>query len=66
VTSLAHVNNAYNISLFHYRGMGGDTGHVLIGFETDDAAILEAKLAPSYDFTRITSQAAQVFLGMHS
>ncbi len=63
---LAHVNNAYNISLFHYRGMGGDTGHVLIGFETDDAAILEAKLAPSYDFTRITSQAAQVFLGMHS
>jgi len=63
---LAHINDAWNISLFHYRGMGGDTGHVLIGFETNDADALESKLATSYDFTRITSQAAQVFLGQNS
>lgn len=61
---LQHINDAWNISLFHYRGMGGDTGHVLIGFETDESATLEAKLATSYDFIRITSQAAQIFLGL--
>ncbi len=61
---LAHINDDYNISLFHYRGMGGDTGHVLIGFETNDTTNLEAKLATSYDFTRITSEAAEVFLGI--
>jgi threonine dehydratase len=63
---LEHIKDSYNISLFHYRGMGGDTGHVLIGFETSDGAALEAKLATAYDFTRVTSQAAEVFLGLAS
>ena len=35
------MNSNWNISLFHYRGLGGDTGKVLLGIEvpTDDKKI---------------------------
>lgn len=52
-----------NISLFHYRGQGGDTGKVLIGFEAPDALKLDAQLAGTgYEYTLVTSKAAHVFL----
>ena len=30
---LSKMSGEWNISLFHYRGLGGDTGKVLIGVE---------------------------------
>lgn len=30
---LSRMNSNWNISLFHYRGLGGDTGKVLLGIE---------------------------------
>jgi threonine dehydratase len=30
---LSRMSNSWNISLFHYRGLGGDTGKVLLGIE---------------------------------
>jgi threonine dehydratase len=41
---LEAVSGTWNISLFHYRGQGGDEGSVLIGFETTDKKKLEAAL----------------------
>jgi threonine dehydratase len=38
------VVNAWNISLFHYRGLGGDEGSVLIGFEAPGKRALEQAL----------------------
>lgn len=61
---LKNIGGSWNISLFHYRGMGGDTGQVLIGFETTATAELEAKLQlANYAFTRVDSIAATTFLG---
>jgi threonine dehydratase len=42
---LKAVSGNWNISLFHYRGQGGDVGSVLIGFESDDKKALETALS---------------------
>lgn len=42
---LQAVSSRWNISLFHYRGLGGDEGMVLVGFETVDKAALQAALS---------------------
>lgn len=53
----------YNISLFHYRGQGGDIGTVLIGFEAASVEDLEQALRTAgYEFTPVTSKAVQTFL----
>jgi threonine dehydratase len=60
---LQAVGNQWNISLFHYRGQGGDTGRVLIGFEAASTKDLEQTLAETtYEFTRVESTAAKLFL----
>lgn len=60
---LAKVGRQWNISLFHYRGQGGDTGTVLIGFEADDPASLESSLRTAgYDFSRAQSPSVRTFL----
>lgn len=41
------VSGKNNISLFHYRGQGGGTGLVMIGFEAKDAKSLESDLQNS-------------------
>jgi threonine dehydratase len=41
---LTVVNGPWNISLFHYRGQGGDEGSVLIGFEALNKKELEQAL----------------------
>ncbi len=41
---LQAVSGTWNISLFHYRGQGGDTGSVLIGFEANNKQELENAL----------------------
>lgn len=49
---LRAVSGAWNISLFHYRGLGGDEGSVLIGFEADNKANLEHALRiAGYEWT---------------
>jgi threonine dehydratase len=53
----------YNISLFHYRGQGGDIGTVLIGFEAESVTDLEQSLERSgYEFAPVSSKAVQTFL----
>jgi len=60
---LQAIGNQWNISLFHYRGQGGDTGRVLIGFEAKDLSGLQKKLADTtYDFSMVNSSAAAIFL----
>ena len=41
---LQAVSGRFNISLFHYRGQGGDNGDVMIGFEARDIHSLENQL----------------------
>ncbi|HEX9153194.1 MAG TPA: threonine ammonia-lyase, biosynthetic [Candidatus Saccharimonadales bacterium] len=41
---LKAVSGTWNISLFHYRGQGGDQGSVLIGFEAPNKEDLEHAL----------------------
>lgn len=41
---LRRFGNQWNISLFHYRGQGGDSGSVLIGFESVERRQLESAL----------------------
>lgn len=41
---LEAVSGTWNISLFHYRGQGGDEGSVLIGFEATDKQDLKKAL----------------------
>jgi threonine dehydratase len=41
---LETVSGTWNISLFHYRGQGGDEGSVLIGFEASNKTTLETAL----------------------
>jgi threonine dehydratase len=61
---LRTIGERWNISAFHYRGLGGDVGRVLIGFEAHDAAALEDGLAATgYEFARISSVAAELLLG---
>lgn len=60
---LRSTGDRWNISLFHYRGQGGDTGRVLIGFEAEDKARLESQLQKTgYDFEHTSSKAVQLFL----
>lgn len=52
-----------NISLFHYRGQGGDTGRVLIGFESNDHENLLRKLnQSSYEVESAQSPAIDIFV----
>jgi threonine dehydratase len=51
---LKSMGDAWNISLFHYRGPGGDEVSVLIGFEATNRQALEASLRNTgYSFTRV-------------
>jgi threonine dehydratase len=60
---LEAIHNKFNISLFHYRGQGGDLGQVLIGFEAQDVDELEETLGKAgYDFSRVRSSAISTFL----
>ena len=60
---LRQVGETWNISLFHYRSMGGDTGQVLIGFEIANSKDLVAKFEQAnYDYQSVDSIAAKTFL----
>jgi len=60
---LGNIKSKWNISLFHYRGQGADTGKVLIGFETNNHKILEATLDNyNCEFSKAKSQAIDIFL----
>lgn len=60
---LASMHNRFNISLFHYRGQGGDVGRVLIGFEAEDGEELEETLDQTgYVFEKVKSKAISTFL----
>ena len=60
---LEAIHNKFNISLFHYRGQGGDVGSVLIGFEAQDADELEeALLETGYFHKLVKSKSISTFL----
>jgi threonine dehydratase len=60
---LATLDNEINISLFHYRGQGLDTGRVLIGFETRSHENLVRSFAGmGYNFIPASSRAIRTFL----
>lgn len=60
---LHFIGQNFNISLFHYRGQGGDTGTVLIGFEADNHSALEESLNKTgYAYTPAESLAVDAFL----
>ena len=61
---LAAVSGQWNISLFHYRGQGADTGSVLIGFEASDQQALEYALTKTgYQWTLVDkSSSIQSFI----
>lgn len=60
---LSSIGSKWNISLFHYRGQGADTGKVLIGFETEDSKTLEKALNDcNCEFDEAKSQAIDIFL----
>ncbi len=64
---LQKLGTEWNISLFHYRGQGGDQGSVLIGFEAHNRSSLEANLRQiGYDWQAVHSKAAKIFLGQSS
>jgi threonine dehydratase len=49
---LRTVSGTWNISLFHYRGLGGDEGSVLIGFEATNKTNLQHALQEAgYEWT---------------
>jgi threonine dehydratase len=57
------IGNEWNISLFHYRGQGADTGSVFIGFESMDLRSLNDALGKSgYEFQRVNSNAVRQLL----
>lgn len=57
------VGSTSNISLFHYRGQGGDIGTVLIGFETKNKSELEKSLKQAgYEFSVANSKSVEIFL----
>ena len=56
---LGAISGTWNISLFHYRGQGGDEGNVLIGFEATNKHDLEAALRKAgYDWANVDSTAS--------
>lgn len=51
---LAAVSSHWNISAFHYRSQASDSGNVLIAFEAENRAELEAKLNTThYEWQRL-------------
>jgi threonine dehydratase len=57
------ISNKFNISLFHYRGQGGDVGQVLMGFEAQDVDELELLLHKAgYQYERARSKSINIFL----
>ena len=63
---LETLNQRWNISLFHYRGMGADNGRVLIGFDVDSKhpAFLEFLKDTDFDYKIETPNTAySTFLG---
>lgn len=60
---LNSLGDQWNISLFHYRGQGADTGKVFIGFESNNQDTLEKTLRSSkYDFVKTDSESISLFL----
>lgn len=60
---LVKLGGSFNISLFHYRGQGGDIGSVMIGFEASSVEKLEQSLrAAGYEFIAADSAAVRTFL----
>lgn len=60
---LEAIHNKFNISLFHYRGQGGDTGQVLLGFEAQEVNELEDTLdRAGYEYQQVRSSAISTFL----
>jgi threonine dehydratase len=60
---LQAIDSKWNISLFHYRGQGGDSGSVIIGFECDDSKSLEHKIAGTGStFQRVKTSASDIFI----
>jgi threonine dehydratase len=60
---LQAIGDQWNISLFHYRGQGGDNGRVLIGFEAPNSEELVDKLAKTtYDYVKVQSASAKLFI----
>jgi threonine dehydratase len=60
---LNNLGDRWNISLFHYRNLGGDIGRILIGFEVSDTTELEALLKKfGHAFEQAYSQATRLFL----
>ncbi|MFN8015541.1 MAG: threonine ammonia-lyase, biosynthetic [Acidimicrobiia bacterium] len=60
---LDSMHSKFNISLFHYRGQGGDVGRVLIGFEAQDKQDLIKTLDEThYEFEEVKSKAISTFL----
>ncbi len=56
-------NENVNISLFHYRGKGGDIGRVLVGFETSTSEqIIHGLVDKGYDILVVSSHASKLFL----
>ena len=64
---LTQLNPTWNISLFHYRNHGADTGRILIGLQAppeDDAALTEFLNKVGYPHTDETGHPAlRLFLG---
>jgi threonine dehydratase len=60
---LRKVSSTWNVSLFHYRGQGGDMASVLIGFEAPNKHLLERALQQTgYDFERVdNAKSIQIF-----
>lgn len=60
---LSNVSSNWNVSLFHYRGQGGDMASVLIGFEAPNRHLLERALQQTtYSYTRVDDeQSVQIF-----
>lgn len=57
------LGGSYNISLFHYRGLGGGTGRVLMGFECDNPQALEEIFnSIGYYAEKVTSPALNMFI----
>ena len=57
------IGSSYNISLFHYRGLGGDTGRVMMGFECDNPNNLESIFKSiNYEAEKVHSKTVELFL----
>ncbi|MCA9344613.1 threonine ammonia-lyase, biosynthetic [Candidatus Saccharibacteria bacterium] len=60
---LEKISDNWNISLFHYRGLGSDNGRVLIGFRCDDWTVLKSLIeSTGYDYTKVDSTSLEAFI----